>query len=648
MRKLLLSLLSLALLAPSASAQQKIQFNAGSLQKFTDNRAKIQSRAETSSFDYKYFGDLADGVYPVGFNNQVKGMEIASMLVIPPEMATELAGAKITAINFCTGYNSGIIFQTKEGSVWVAQDRDNSFWNNVQFPATFDVTEPANINKTQLTMLTVNLTTPYTIEAGSAVIVGATSILGAKADQVIITDNNPVQNSLGSLVAMRQNSTANWGVYDVSSYGSVVVSATIEGDNLPQDKVEISALDVTQNAGVNENFSIHATIRNNAANAVNSVEYEYSIGNSAPVVKQLDLSSPLEFNGESVIEINDAKSAVCGCNEISFEVTKVNGVANKASAKAESKIIILPDGVGFHRNVVIEEYTGNWCAYCPRGIYALDVLKESAAPGTFIPVAIHGNDPMEAESCYPLLSLVGSFPTMKINRGVYEYVPMIASETVGYYNAVSAIPAIAEVKAEASLSQDLNNIDFKVKSTFATDIDKATYRLAFMIVEDDVVDPETGEMYYQINSLSGGKTGQFGPWEGYDQYHFMKFQDVARLYVGGLNGLENTVPASVKAGQAYEYSGTLDVNSSAKLVNDISNASLVVYLLDSTNGALVNATMVKKSDIQNNGAGVNDIIADSSDAPVEYFNLQGVRVAKPSNGIFIKRQGLKTSKVIVK
>lgn len=41
-------------------------------------------------------------------------------------------------------------------------------------------------------------------------------------------------------------------------------------------------------------------------------------------------------------------------------------------------------------------------------------------------------------------------------------------------------------------------------------------------------------------------------------------------------------------------------------------------------------------------------IAVEEDAPVEYYNLQGVRVANPANGIFIKKQGKKASKVLMK
>ena len=47
-------------------------------------------------------------------------------------------------------------------------------------------------------------------------------------------------------------------------------------------------------------------------------------------------------------------------------------------------------------------------------------------------------------------------------------------------------------------------------------------------------------------------------------------------------------------------------------------------------------------------AGIDDVTVDT-DAPVEYFNLQGIRVANPSAGnIYIRRQGAKTDKVLVK
>lgn len=48
----------------------------------------------------------------------------------------------------------------------------------------------------------------------------------------------------------------------------------------------------------------------------------------------------------------------------------------------------------------------------------------------------------------------------------------------------------------------------------------------------------------------------------------------------------------------------------------------------------------------NGVSGVENVAAEN--APVEYFNLQGVRVANPENGLFIRRQGNTVSKVVIR
>lgn len=52
-------------------------------------------------------------------------------------------------------------------------------------------------------------------------------------------------------------------------------------------------------------------------------------------------------------------------------------------------------------------------------------------------------------------------------------------------------------------------------------------------------------------------------------------------------------------------------------------------------------------DGQLEAAGVENVVVDEN-APVEYYNLNGIRVANPENGIYIRRQGNKVSKVLVK
>lgn len=48
------------------------------------------------------------------------------------------------------------------------------------------------------------------------------------------------------------------------------------------------------------------------------------------------------------------------------------------------------------------------------------------------------------------------------------------------------------------------------------------------------------------------------------------------------------------------------------------------------------------------GAGVSDIVVDGADAPAEYYNLQGVRVANPGAGLYLVRRGTTVTKELVK
>lgn len=47
-------------------------------------------------------------------------------------------------------------------------------------------------------------------------------------------------------------------------------------------------------------------------------------------------------------------------------------------------------------------------------------------------------------------------------------------------------------------------------------------------------------------------------------------------------------------------------------------------------------------------SGISNVTVADENAPVEYYNLQGVRVENPANGLYIKRQGKTATKVFVK
>ncbi|MCX4263115.1 MAG: hypothetical protein OSJ37_00165 [Muribaculaceae bacterium] len=92
-----------------------------------------------------------------------------------------------------------------------------------------------------------------------------------------------------------------------------------------------------------------------------------------------------------------------------------------------------------------------------------------------------------------------------------------------------------------------------------------------------------------------------------------------------LNFYNNYTLASVEAGK-YNVTGVVVIRT----VNSEPVAKIYVtnYVISETDG-------------------VEAVEAEDNAAPVEYYNLQGMRVDKPANGIFIRRQGSTTRKVVL-
>lgn len=73
-----------------------------------------------------------------------------------------------------------------------------------------------------------------------------------------------------------------------------------------------------------------------------------------------------------------------------------------------------------------------------------------------------------------------------------------------------------------------------------------------------------------------------------------------------------------------------------------------IFLLGGTPQYKVGETVVHGTYFTNNAnSGIENITVDEN-APVEYYNLQGIKVENPENGMFIRRQGSKAQKVIIR
>lgn len=92
--------------------------------------------------------------------------------------------------------------------------------------------------------------------------------------------------------------------------------------------------------------------------------------------------------------------------------------------------------------------------------------------------------------------------------------------------------------------------------------------------------------------------------------------------------------------------GTLSGKTWTAPENEIVNLVSIIPGAASRIGT-INVTYVEDNDAM---AGIEDINVDNSNAPVEYYNLQGIRVNGDNltPGIYIRRQGTEVSKILVK
>ena len=91
-----------------------------------------------------------------------------------------------------------------------------------------------------------------------------------------------------------------------------------------------------------------------------------------------------------------------------------------------------------------------------------------------------------------------------------------------------------------------------------------------------------------------------------------------------------TMPAGESANYMVGFASSVNADGTVNIYQFNPGIRLAKYVFDATGEG-----------------GVEGTIATDANAPVKYYNLQGVEIANPENGLFIKKQGAKAEKVIL-
>ncbi len=473
-----------------------------------------------------------------------------------------------------------------------------------------------------------------------------------------LTDNNweafVDDVSLGSW-ANPNNAVASMDIYPVSSNNLSTfyvddVSYTYE-PYIPLN-LDASFSSVTARAKNLAGATAPATIKikNVGVSKITSVEVEWSINGGTPIVENytVDLNNLVE---SAALPLSQTISYPGGIGNIDFAITKVNGtVDDKASNNTRSLAI---EGVvpAPNKKIVVEEATGTWCQWCPRGAVYMDSLTK-LYPNYFIGIAVHNADPMvHAPYDLGMRSFPGftGFPSVVTNRRTLG--DPSGMEPVFFNQIVELTPVALDLGA--AYDANTRQLQVEVKADFSEDV-TGDYRFNLVIVEDGV--KGTTSAYNQSNAYAGGNNGVMGGYELLPNpvpAARMVYNHVGRTIMDGWAGTAGYLPTDIPAGTSYLKA----YNYVIPATYIFSNIKLVAMMLD-PNGEIINANELSIDEAIANGlftstnepksnaaqliitpnpatglAIVHTNIANSSSVSLELVDLMGRVISKKDYGV---------------
>ena len=188
-------------------------------------------------------------------------------------------------------------------------------------------------------------------------------------------------------------------------------------------------------------------------------------------------------------------------------------LALQATAFAQLPVSTAPS----NKTVVLEEFTGIKCVYCPDGHKIANNIKSSNTPGKVILVNIHtgsfaapsGTEPDfrtaegNAIAAIPTMGITG-YPTGSMNRHIYQGTAIAMSRGVWAQYATQTLgqPSYVNVALQGTLNVTTRLLTVNVEVYYTGASPVSTNNLTVMLLENDVVGPQTGGTNYNPTQVN--------------------------------------------------------------------------------------------------------------------------------------------------
>ena len=498
----------------------------------------------------------------------------------------------------------------------------------------------------------VELNTPYAIPA-EGVYVGYTFTITSTTTQ---DDQYPIlvtgEDAPNALLIRTDQAVPQWSDMNGYGYGSLFLQVLLEGEFV--DNTATAADFGSVYALLGETAKAQIKVTNAGGTPVTNIDYTITTDGVTSAEQHAVTTTPIAFNASGLFEITIPADATVGTKAKTLNITKVNGNANsKADVAAKFTLYTLPELV--NRNVVVEEFTGTGCGWCPRGLVGMDNLRK-AYGDRFVGIGLHqynsGDAMYIAKNAYASVSFNGA-PSCRINRGA-EIDPYYGSSEsiLDDFAAEMAIPALAKVNVSGTADADLTTVEAKAEVEAL--LDNSKFTLEFVVIGDGLTGTTStwnqSNYYYQYSASelpadlsmfgTGGKYGK-------SSVSGWKFNDVA-LCSSYVNG-SNKAPAlgTLNASEKKEAEYTLTLPTKTVLKNALQSDQLyVIALVVDQNKKIVNAAKTKIEVADPSGI---ETIETASSQVEGFYTLDGKRLSAPVKGMnVIKMSNGTTRKVVIR
>jgi hypothetical protein len=302
---------------------------------------------------------------------------------------------------------------------------------------------------------------------------------------------------------------------------------------------------------------LKTVIENHGAVAITSVMYQYTFnGNTyTDTVTGLNIA-PLKSS--TLLHNINITLADAGEFPVDINVISPNGVDDEDPLDNTLSRPIYSLSEQLPKKVLVEEATGTWCQWCPRGAVMMENLYNNYGDQV-LPVAVHNSDPMTIpEYDAGVGANISGYPSGLVDRKALNIDPLLFDSTYNVY-----INRIVPVAVTTKVVWDPVNRLATVTGTAHLSVASLGNQLRFncIVTESNVHHPEDSG-YDQVNAYSGGGNGVMGGFEELPTpvpAEQMYYNFVARAIIGGFIGTENSVPDQVDANQDFNFSFTYEV-----------------------------------------------------------------------------------------